>query len=261
MRLKSEMQIYSEFNKRILNSPYIGIPKVYDLFEKPSGNYLVLEMLGPNLEVLWEKCGKKFSLKTTLQIAIRMLDLIEYIHSFSYIHMDVKPQNFSIGKGKADKKLYLIDFGIAHPFITENGEHLPWKEDYMGLRGTQVYVSTWIHHGVEASRRDDIISIGYCLIRFLKGTLPWEDYELPKNCRPGFAPTQLTLDLLAMKMKEKEEKTFVSSLPEEFCLYLDYAYELYFEQKPDYEYMRKLFIYLFKKNNFEEDNKFDWETS
>lgn len=228
--------------------------------EKPSGKYLIFEKLGPNLEELFQKCGRKFSLKTTIQIAVRMLELIEYVHSCSYVYLDIKPDNFLIGMKKHDKKLYLVDFGLAHKFLTKNGEHIPWNENYYDMRGTPEYVSTWIHYGVEASRRDDIIAIGYCLIRFLKGTLPWENHQIPEWCPLDFAASKHNMDLLAMKLKERFwEKTFITSLPEEFSVYLEYGYGLSYETRPDYEFLRNLFISLFKKNKFEEDNHFDWE--
>lgn len=75
-----------------------GIPRLKWFGTEGDYNILVIELLGPSLEDLFNFCGKKFSLKTVLQLAVQMISRLEALHSRSYIHRDLKPDNFLMGK-------------------------------------------------------------------------------------------------------------------------------------------------------------------
>lgn len=72
----------------------------------------------------------------------------------------------------------MIDLGLCKRY-KKDGEHMPYK-DGKGLSGTIRYISMNVHKGIEPvnymlilkSRRDDMESIGYLGVYFLKG-LPW----------------------------------------------------------------------------------------
>mgnify|MGYP002621408941 CR=1 FL=1 len=120
---------------------------------------------------------KKLSIKTVCMLAYQMVQRIEYIHSRGYIHRDIKPGNFLIGKNIDNKKIYIIDFGLSKKYIDKNtGNHIIYKEG-KGLTGTARYVSLNTHYGIEQSRRDDIEGIAYNLIYFAKGKLPWQELK------------------------------------------------------------------------------------
>lgn len=106
-----------------------GIPSVKWFGSEGDYNVLVIDLLGPSLEDLFNYCGKRFSLKTVLMLADQMLHRLEYMHSRSYIHRDVKPDNFLIGTGSRKHICHIIDFGLAKKYQDpRSGRHIPYLE-------------------------------------------------------------------------------------------------------------------------------------
>ena len=124
------------------------------------------------------RCGRKFSLKTTLMVADQLLCRLEVLHAKNHIHRDVKPDNFVTGRGNKSKLIYIIDLGLAKPFRDAGTlRHIPQAEG-RDVAGSSRYLAVRAHQGEEQSRRTDLESLAYMLIYFLAGSLPWLDCPL-----------------------------------------------------------------------------------
>ena len=163
-RLVHEVKIYKALQK----NNALGFPRLYDYMEKPKNNICIMDYLGPSLEDLFEFSNNTFSIKTVLMIGIQVLNRIEELHNLGYIHRDIKPDNFLIGTGKKKSRIFLIDFGLSKSYLDTEQNHVEYRTD-RNFTGSFRYSSIRNHKGIEQSRRDDLESIGYMLIFFLKG--------------------------------------------------------------------------------------------
>ena len=239
------------FESRLLKSiPGIGIPKVYWAGVSGEYNVMVFELLGSNLEELFQNCEKQFSLKTVLMIVIQILDRIRHLHIHNYIHRDIKPQNFLIGKGENDHIIYLIDFGLAKRYREEyTNFHIPLRQN-IKLTGTLRYASCNGINKKELSRRDDMESIGYLFIYLLKGSLPWQGLKIKQKSEKFSKIREIKMTIGSDKLCE--------GLPDEFREYIDLVKNLEFEEEPDYDRYTNIFNELFKKKEYTKDYLYDW---
>ena len=238
-------------------SGFKGFPKMYFFgVKKPLWNnmphhILVIEKLGPDLGQLFYRYRKeyktyKFSTKTVLMLAEQFLKRIKLLHEVGgYIHRDIKPENFLMGLGKYKTTVYMADFGLSR----KNKEIYNDKKGY--IQGTPIYASINTHLGISQSRRDDMESIGYVLMLFQSGTLPWLFARDDKNHKNDW---YIIRDI----KKQTTVENVCQGCYKEFHMYLHYCRGLRFDERPDYGYLMKLFRELFYRLGYKYDWRFDW---
>jgi tau tubulin kinase len=210
-------------------------------------NFLVMERLGENLADLRKRTPRyngSFSMSTTIRLGIQMIDALEGVHKLGYIHRDVKPSNFVMGKTKAKRgRAYLIDFGLARKYRLPSGEIRPPRKS-AGFRGTARYASINSHHSKELGRRDDLWSVFYVLVEFALGSLPWrkiKDKEHIGELKERFTNAELVKDL-----------------PPEYQLFMEHLQKLGYADEPDYDYLRKILNDIYIREGYSSDEPYDW---
>jgi len=252
----SKEHLQLEFEASVLTSlrqPALqqGFADCFYFGREGSFNCLVMEFLGPSLEHRMQERGT-FTVNTTALLAYQVLRRIEYLHSKGIVHRDIKPDNFVLGVGRKQHHLYLIDFGLSSRYWKRR--HVVLR-DGLSLTGTARYASVNVHRGMEQSRRDDLEAIGYMIMYFLRGSLPWSGLQA-KNKQEKYR-----------KILQTKESTRISDLcmgfPSEFCRYLEYCRGLGFRQRPDYDMLSKMFAAV--RHRLEKEQKkriqdwdFDW---
>lgn len=227
-----------------------GIPNIRWCGIEGDYNVLVLDLLGPSLEDLFNFCSRKFSLKTVLMLADQMINRVEYVHSKSFLHRDIKPDNFLMGLGRRANQVYIIDFGLAKKYRDPSThQHIPYREN-KNLTGTARYASINTHLGIEQGRRDDLESLGYVLMYFLRGSLPWQGLKAGTK--------KQKYERISEKKMSTSIETLCKAYPSEFSSYFHYCRSLRFDDKPDYAYLKRIFRDLFIREGFQFDYVFDW---
>jgi casein kinase I family protein HRR25 len=227
----------------------VGIPFLHWSGVDGENNAAVSDLLGPSLEDMFKLCNRKFSLKTVFLVAVQLISRIEYCHSKSFIHRDIRPENFYLGRGKLQDQVHISNFGLAKKYTFPEDSHIPYTENRTFV-GSARYASLNGHRGIENSRRDDMESLGYVMLYFCRGSLPWQGLHAS------------TREEKWMRIMEKKRDTptevLCRGLPDDFLVYLNYTRSLRFDEKPNYDYLRDIFRNGFHRESFQFDYVFDW---
>lgn len=228
-----------------------GIPTVYYYGQEALFNFLILDYLGPSLEDLFDRCGRKFSLKTAAFLAMQMISRVQMIHRAELIYRDIKPDNFLLGRPERhdDHTVYVVDFGMAKHYINQRTrEHIPFCEK-KSLSGTARYMSINTHMGREQSRRDDMESLGNVFLYFLRGSLPWQGLKARDN--------REKYEKIGARKQNIPIAELCSGLPSEISNYVTFTRRLAFEEEPDYSQYKEWFQAVYDRQDPQEP--LDWE--
>ena len=136
---------------------------------KNNASYLVMELLGKDIQTLITGSKKKMHTEKVLEIGKKCLKRIKTLHNKQFIHRDIKPRQFLMG---TNSRVYLIDFGLARRYMSQSiAMHISYS-DNKPFVGTMNYASSNTHQGIQQSRRDDLESFCYTLSYLLNGQLP-----------------------------------------------------------------------------------------
>ncbi|KAE8685044.1 Casein kinase I isoform epsilon [Hibiscus syriacus] len=221
-------QLHYESKLYMLLQGGTGIPRLRWFGLEANYNVMVIDLLGPSLEDLFNYCNRKLSLKTVLMLADQLISRVEI----------------------CTQEVYIIDYGLAKKYRDlQTHKHIPYREN-KNLTGTARYASVNTHLGIEQSRRDDMESIGYVLLYFLRGSLPWQGLKTGTR--------KQKYDRITEKKVSTPIEVLCKSYPSEFVAYFHYCRSLRFEDKPDYSYLKRLFRDLFIREGYQFDYIFDW---
>lgn len=252
--IEAESEIYEhlKFGEGIPNIVWTGEYKKYKL--------MVMDLLGPSLDKYFVFSNKRFTPVTTSLLGIEMVKRVQFIHSKGFLHRDIKPNNFMLGKFSKnldylnEKTVFVIDFGLSKEYIDFNThEHLPFKDGRRFI-GTPRYASIGTHLGYRQSRRDDLESIAYILVYFILGELPWQGIKAKSK---GEKKEKI------LEMKLKANFANEKKVPKELIVFLEYCKALKYEEKPDYKYIYKILNSVLFSNCLDgkdfDVNKHVWE--
>ena len=198
-----------------------------------------------------------FSLKTVCLIAIQMINRLELMHQNNWVHRNLLPEDIHPGHTNKRNTLFITDFGKAKRFrIAKDGEepeHIPYR-DHVNLTWRQNPSFTSLKQDLmcESSRRDDMESLGYILLYFLKGgKLPWHNKSVKGGRTRDDSPVHKIKALYDLQV-------LCSGFPEELKTYIEYCRKLGFTEEPDYDHLRQLFADILNRFFVDEPHYFDW---
>uniref|UniRef100_A0A0K2V6N4 non-specific serine/threonine protein kinase n=1 Tax=Lepeophtheirus salmonis TaxID=72036 RepID=A0A0K2V6N4_LEPSM len=239
----------------------IGIPcfrgKGLHTYKGQSYRFLIIDRYGKDLQKIFQTGRKIFAPKAAYNLAIRCMDALEYIHSQGYVHNDLKAQNLLLGHGRTkENDVFLVDFGLVSKYKV-NGVHLEYKPDARRAHdGTIEYTSRDAHIGAH-SRRSDLEILGYNLVHWMSGNLPW----MSNLTNPVYVHTQkkgFMSDIPSFLRNCFGDNTDYPDVLEQF---LNYTVSLEFDTKPDYDYCRSLFKDELRRLRLPSDGKIDFSAT
>ncbi|XP_054885844.1 serine/threonine-protein kinase VRK2 [Poeciliopsis prolifica] len=217
---------------------FLGIPTYWGSGQAEYKNlryrFMAMDRLGCDLQKICEHNGGRLKKSTVFQLGRRLVDVLEYIHENEYVHADIKAANLMLGY-RDPEKVYLADYGLSYRYAPD-GFHKEYKENpKKGHNGTIEYTSLDAHNGVAPSRRGDLQILGFCLLHWLCGSLPWDD--VLKN---PMKVQEAKIKLLDNLPDSVQQLSVSGASTDELAEFLIYVRTLDYDDKPDYKLLKEL---------------------
>lgn len=250
-QLKMEQYLYDRIHA---DKTRLGFSRLVGAGVQDGFSYMVISILHMSLDRLVRDCpGGKFSLKTLFMVADQAITRLQTFHGIGFIHQDLKPGNLMVGSGRYAPVLYLIDFGMARPYLDDTTRtHIACTHGNM-IVGTKSFLSVNMHKGIRCSRRDDMESLLYVLIKLGRGSLPWDALHADDD-----VPNREQYRKVGHMKETLPEEDICEGLPSCFAAWLRRIKNMRFEDRPDYVGMRKAFQTAAGKLGIVYDAKYDW---
>jgi vaccinia related kinase len=211
-----ESQIYTQLGTSQL------VPMMYGCGVKNDWDFIVLSKYKWDLHSI---LSSKFpNRETILRIIVDIIKSLEYIHKRGYIHCDIKLKNIFV-----DYKYNAVlgDFGLSKP--------IKQTTNPANRGGTLVYMSTDIHDKKYPTKRSDLESLGWNLIRLFGGSLSWEKSKSISEISICKILAKNNIDNFLLNCK------FNNSDISQLKTYLTLVWKLDYNQDPDYSILQKTF--------------------
>uniref|UniRef100_A0A3B4Z9N1 non-specific serine/threonine protein kinase n=1 Tax=Stegastes partitus TaxID=144197 RepID=A0A3B4Z9N1_9TELE len=235
---------------------HLGVPRYWGSGLHESGGkkyrFMVIDRLGTDLQKKFEECGRRFPRKLVLQLGLRLLNVLEYIHDHEYVHADIKPSNLMLSYSDPNQ-VYLVDYGLAFRYAPD-GIVKEYKENPKRCHdGTIEFTSIDAHKGASPSRRSDLQILSYCMVQWLCGRLPWEDkLQDPLYVRDSKIRCQENISKFMTECFSSTDK------PVEIQKFMEKVESLDYKEKPPYEELRSILQAGLKSIQAKDDGKLEF---
>ncbi len=189
------------FHQRFLREEQIGLrldhPGIIKIFRPREKSRLYLAMEYVEGELLSARLLRERPLpvRTAVDFALQLADVLVYLHDRNVVHRDLKPENIMVGRAE---RIKLMDFGIA---MDASLRKMTWSGLSRSM-GTPDYMAPEQIRGQRGSARTDIYSAGVILFEMLTGAVPFsgdnvyaamrakmtENPVPPRRLRPEITP-------------------------------------------------------------------------
>ncbi|KAL3118756.1 hypothetical protein niasHT_009604 [Heterodera trifolii] len=219
-------------------------------------NYVVMSLIGRGLFDLLSKAGDVFSPGTAIGVSLQLFDALKALHKVGYLHLDVKPENATIGRAETNerRRIFLIDFGLARRYISQSGRFRR-ERSKTHFRGTPMYASIAAHARADYCRADDIESWFYTMVDMYTGKLPWT--HVTSERRTG-KMKRLRLSHKPKEVQQRALRALLKKCPPIFYDILLHIDDLEFYQRPKYEWIDRVLRDYLNTNGIHE-LPYDWE--